>query len=445
MRDTPPPPEAMPALSCRASLLRTSLLRHLYVQVLVAALLGVAVGALWPAFGAALEPIGQAFVKLVRLIINPLVFCTLVLGISGMHGAAAGRIGGRAMVYFEIMSTLALLVGLAVALLVKPGAGFEVTPGMLDAGAVAPYAQAHAPHTLEGFLLNIIPQTVLSAFTGGDIVQVLFVSLLAGVALSSMGTAGEPIIRALRRVEQLVFSFAGILLRVAPLGAFGAMAFVIGKFGVRAVENLGLLILTLYITELVFVLVVLGSVARLCGFSILKLLRYIKDELLIVLGTSSAETGIPTLMPKLERAGAPKAVVGLVVPGGYAFNADGTNIYLTLSILFICQATGTELSFGQLATVLVVAMLTSKGAGGITGSSFVALISTLTVVHEVPLAGAALILGVDRFLSEARSVTNVIGNTVATLAVAKWEGVLDMEALHACLDSPAAPPEPALA
>lgn len=411
-------------------------MHRLYVQVLAAAVLGVVVGALWPAFGASLEPLGQAFVKLVRLIINPLVFCTLVLGIAGMHGAAAGRIGGRALLYFEVMSTLALLVGLAVALLVRPGAGFDIAPGMLDARAVAPYADANAPRTLVDFLLDVIPNTLLSAFTGGDIVQVLFVSVLTGAALSQMGVAGEGVLRALRQAERLVFSLAAILLRVAPLGAFGAMAFVIGRFGLRAVENLGLLILTLYLTELVFILVVLGTVCRLCGFSILKLLRFLKDEILMVFGTSSAESAIPTLMPKLERAGAPKAVVGLVVPGGYAFNADGTNIYLTLAILFICQATGTELTFGQLATVLSVAMLTSKGAGGITGSSFVALVSTLIVVPEVPLAGAALILGVDRFMSEARSVTNVIGNAVATLAVARWDGVLDREALHACLDAP---------
>ena len=423
------PPEPAPGRPRRPPVLRL-----LYVQVLLAVALGVMVGALWPTFGAALEPLGQGFVKLVRLIINPMVFCTLVLGVAGMHGAAAGRIGGKALLYFEIMSTFALLVGLAVALVVRPGEGFDIAPGMVDPHAVAPYLEAHAPHTVVGFLLAIIPDTLVSAFASGDIVQVLFVSILTGLALSHMGDAGAPILRGLRHVEQMVFALAGILLRVAPLGAFGAIAFVIGRFGLRAVENLGLLILTLYVAELVFILLVLGTVCRVCGFSVLKLLRYLKDELFIVLGTSSAETAIPTLMPKLVKAGASRGVVGLVVPGGYAFNSDGTNIYLTLSILFICQAMGVDLSAGQLASVLVVAMLTSKGAGGVTGSSFVALVSTLIVVPEVPLAGAALILGVDRFLSEARSMTNVVGNAVATLAIAKWEGELDMQALHAALD-----------
>lgn len=414
--------------------MRVPVLRRLYVQVVIAALLGVAAGLLFPGFAVAMEPLGEGFVKLVRLIIAPLVFCTLVLGMAGLHGSAAGRVGGKALLYFEIMSTLALLVGLGVGLVVKPGQGFDIAPGMLDAEALKPFMAAHPPSTVSGFLLEIIPKTLMSAFTGDNIVQVLFVSVLVGLALGRIGPQAEPILRALRVVEGLVFAIARLLLVMAPFGAFGAMAFVVGRFGLKAVENLGLLILTLYVTEAIFVLIVLGTVSRACGFSVVKLLRYLKDDLLVVLGTSSAETALPTMMPKLERAGASKGVVGLVVPGGYAFNCDGTNIYLTLSILFICQAMGVQLSMVQLASVLGVAMLTSKGAGGVTGSSFVALVSTLIVVPDVPLAGAALILGVDRFLSEARSMTNVVGNAVATLVIAKWEGELDMDALHAALD-----------
>lgn len=409
--------------------------RSLYMQVLVGALLGAGVGLAAPTFGAALEPLGQAFIKLVRMIIDPLVFCTLVVGIAGSRGEAAmGRIGGKALLYFEVMSTLALFIGLAVGLLVQPGAGFQVDPRTIDMAEVAPYVDKGAQHTVSGFLLGIIPDTLVGAFTSGDMVQVLFVSLLTAFALLRLGPAGEPLLRAMEKLEGFIFAFARLVMLSAPLGAFGAMAFVVGKFGWHAIGSLLLLIGTLYLAEIAFVVLVLGTVARLCGFSIFKLLRYIKDEILLVIGTSCAESALPGLIPKLEQAGARPAVVRLVVPGGYAFNSDGTNIYLTLAILFIAQATGTHLSFGQLAGLLAVAMLTSKGAGGVSGSSFIALAATLSVVPDLPLAGIALILGIDRFLSEARSTTNMIGNAVATLVVAKWEGALDMERLRAALD-----------
>lgn len=422
------------AIGAETGAARKSLHRILYVQVLVAALAGALLGLLFPATAAAMEPLGQGFVKLIHILIAPLVFCTLVVGIAGMKdGGKVGRLGGKALLYFEVMSTLALLIGVAVGEIVRPGEGFGVRPGMLDAAAVAPYLEGQESHGIVDFLLNIIPGTLVGAFADGDIVQVLFVAVLVGFAIKTLGPAGAGAARAMEQLERAVFALARLVMATAPVGAFGAMAYVVGKFGATAIENLLLLVATLYLAEILFVTLVLGLVGRVCGFSVFALLRYIKDEIFLVLGTSCAESALPTLMPKLERAGVDKSVVGLVVPAGYAFNSDGTNIYISLAVLFIAQATGTPLTLAHLATLLAVAMLTTKGAGGVTGSSFIALAATLSVVPDVPLAGLALILGIDRFLSEARSTTNVIGNAVATLAVARWEGALDLPRLQAVL------------
>ena len=426
---------------------RLPLYRQLYVQVLVAIVLGVLLGHFSPALGEAMKPLGDAFIKLVKMIIAPVIFLTIVTGIAGMpHLRGVGRVFLKAMAYFLFFSTLALVVGMVVAHVVQPGAGMHVNPAELDQGAVDDYVNKSHELSLVGFVLDVIPKTLVSPLVGDNILQVLFVAVLFGIALTLSGERGKPVVDLLTALTAPVFRLVHILMRAAPIGAFGAMAFTIGKYGVEALTNLAWLVGSFYLTSLLFVLVILGAVSRLCGFSVLKLARYLKAELLLVLGTSSSESALPSLMEKMEKAGCGKSVVGLVVPTGYSFNLDGTNIYMTLAALFIAQATDTELSLGHQIVLLLVAMLSSKGAAGVTGAGFITLAATLAVVPEVPVAGMALILGVDRFMSECRSLTNFMGNAVATVVVARWEGALDRDALARALDKPsdaiAAPPDP---
>lgn len=427
---------------------RTPFYRSLYFMVLLAIVAGGAIGHFWPETGESLKPLGDAFIKLVKMIIAPVIFLTIATGISGMRDLkAVGRVAGKAFAYFLTFSTLALIVGLVIANVVQPGRGLNIDPATLDGGAVAQYAQAAHETTITGFLMGIIPDTLVSAFVSGNILQVLFVSILFGVALAMVGDVAAPVHRALDALSQVMFRLVAILMKAAPIGAFGAFAFTIGAYGIGSVVNLAALVATFYLTSLVFVIGVLGLVAWANGFSIFRLIAYLKEELLLVLGTSSSEAALPSLMEKMERAGAPKSVVGLVVPTGYSFNLDGTNIYMTLAALFIAQAMNIELSLGQQLTLLLVAMLSSKGAAGITGAGFITLAATLAVVPDVPVAGMALILGIDRFMSECRALTNFTGNAVATLVVARWEGALDRQKLsHALHSKPrglAAPPDPA--
>ncbi|WJI15481.1 dicarboxylate/amino acid:cation symporter [Pseudoxanthomonas winnipegensis] len=409
--------------------------RHLYFQVIVAIIIGVLVGYFDPKLGEALKPLGDAFVKLVKMIIGPVIFLTIVTGIAGMtHLRSVGRVFGKAMIYFLFFSTLALIVGMVVAHVVQPGAGMNVNVADLDHTKVDQYVNATHDMTVTGFLMDIIPKTLISPFVGDNILQVLFVAVLFGIALAMTGERGRPVVDFLNALVTPVFRLVHILMKAAPIGAFGAIAFTIGKYGLAVLANLAWLVGSFYITSLLFVLVILGLVCRLCGFSVLKLIRYLKAELLLVLGTSSSESALPSLMEKMEQAGCKKSVVGLVVPTGYSFNLDGTNIYMTLAALFIAQATNTELTLGHQITLLLVAMLSSKGAAGVTGAGFITLAATLSVVPEVPVAGMALILGVDRFMSECRSLTNFTGNAVATIVVSRWENALDRDKLNAALD-----------
>jgi len=413
--------------------------RQLYLQVLLAIVAGVLLGHFAPATGEAMKPIGDAFIKLVKMIIAPVIFLTIVTGIAGMRDlGAVGRVAGKAFLYFLFFSTVALIVGLIVANVVRPGAGLNIDPATLDASKVSEFAAKAHETTLTGFLTGIIPDTFLSSLTEGNILQVLFVSILFGIALALIGERGDRLLHALEDVSLAFFKLVSIVMKAAPVGAFGAMAFTIGKYGVGTLANLAMLVGTFYFTSLLFVLVVLGAVGWLCGFSILRLISYLKAELLLVLGTSSSESALPALIEKMERAGCPKSIVGLVVPTGYSFNLDGTNIYMTLAALFIAQACNVDLTLGQQLLLLSVAMLSSKGAAGVTGAGFITLAATLSIVPSVPVAGMALILGVDRFMSECRSLTNFIGNAVATVVVSRWEGVLDAEQLNAALHGRAA-------
>jgi aerobic C4-dicarboxylate transport protein len=420
---------------------RPSIWGHLYVQVLAAIVLGIAAGMLWPqAADSWFSPIKEGFINLVKMIIAPVIFLTLVTGIAGMSELrSTGRVAAKALAYFLFFSTLALLIGLVVGNVIQPGAAMHADLAHLQAGADA--AKVHdyvdkshdSSMTIAGFVLAIIPTTLVSALTTGAILPVLLVSILFGVSLVLVGEPARPVVEMLERIGLVVFKLVGIVMRAAPVGAFAAIAFVVAKMGVAKLLPLAGLVATFYLTSLVFVLVVLGAVARAAGFSILKLLRYLKSELLLVLGTSSSEAALPALIEKMERAGCAKPVVGLVVPAGYSFNLDGTNIYMTLAALFIAQAFGIHLSWEQQFALFAVAMLSSKGAAGVTGSGFITLAATLAVVPAVPVAGLALILGVDRFMSECRSLTNFIGNAVATVVVARWEGALDREALDRAL------------
>jgi len=407
----------------------------LYVQVLIAIVLGVLLGVFYPELGTAMKPLGDGFIKLIKMIIAPVIFCTVVAGIAGMQDMKKiGRVGGKALIYFEVVSTFALAIGLVVANVAKPGAGFNVDPAHLDSSSIAQYTtNAHAQTTTE-FIMHIIPTTFVDAFATGNILQVLLVAILFGFALSMMGERGRPVTKLIDDISHVIFGIVNIVMKVAPLGAFGAMAFTIGKYGIASLLPLAKLMGSFYLTCALFVFIVLGVIAKFTGFSIFKFIKYIKEELLIVLGTSSSESALPNLMRKLEKLGCSKPVVGLVVPTGYSFNLDGTNIYMTMAALFVAQATNTDLTLTQELTILLVAMLTSKGASGITGAGFITLAATLAVVPTIPVAGMALILGIDRFMSEARALTNFIGNGVATVVVSKWEKELDTKRMDDVLN-----------
>jgi len=409
----------------------------LYVQVLFAIACGVLLGMYYPSDAVAMKPLGDGFIKLIKMIIAPVIFCTVVSGIAGMQDVKKiGRVGGKALLYFEVVSTFALVIGLFVANLMRPGAGFNADPATLDTKAIAQFTEKAKQQSTIDFVMNIIPNTIVDAFAKGDILQVLLIAILFGFALSLLGERGKPVAKLIDEVAAAIFGMVGIVMKAAPIGAFGAMAFTIGKYGIASLKPLAALMGCFYLTCGVFIFVVLGAIARFTGFSIFKFLRYIREELLIVLGTSSSESALPSLITKLERLGCSKSVVGLVVPTGYSFNLDGTNIYMTMAALFVAQATNTDLTLTQELTILGVAMLTSKGASGITGAGFITLAATLAVVPTIPVAGMALILGIDRFMSECRALTNFIGNGVATVVVSNWERELNHDKLHQELNHP---------
>jgi aerobic C4-dicarboxylate transport protein len=411
--------------------------QSLYLQVLAAVVLGVLLGHFQPQLGADLKPLGDAFIKLIKMVIAPIIFCTVVVGIAGMEDMKkVGKTGGLALLYFEVVSTLALMVGLVIVNLVQPGAGMHVDASTLDTKGLAAYTGPGKMTGTVDFLLNVIPSSVVDAFAKGEILQVLLFAVLFGFALHKFGGRGTLVFDLIEKTSHVLFDIVGIIMKLAPIGAFGAMAFTIGKYGIGSLFSLGKLMGTFYLTCLIFVLGVLGLIAKLHGFSVLKFITYIKEELLIVLGTSSSESVLPRMMEKLENLGAKKSVVGLVIPTGYSFNLDGTSIYLTMAAVFIAQATDTPMTLVQQLTLLAVLLLTSKGAAGVTGSGFIVLAATLSAVGHVPVAGLALILGIDRFMSEARALTNLVGNGVATLVVARWTGELDRERLSAALDGP---------
>ncbi len=403
----------------------------LWVQVTLAMLLAVALGAISPGRAVAMKPLGDAFIRLITMIITLIIFCTVVSGIAGMQDLKkVGRVGGKALLYFEVVSTIALFIGLLVGNVVHPGSGFNVNAANLDTKAVAEYASQAKAQNITDFLLHIIPTTIVDAFAKGDILQVLLVAILFGIALSSVGPRCKPVVEMFDALTHAVFGVVNILMRFAPIGAFGAMAFTVGKYGLGSLIPLLKLIATFYVTCLLFVLIVMGAIAWVVGFNIVKFLSYIKEEMLLVLATSSSETALPTLMEKLQKLGCSKSLVGLVVPTGYTFNTDGSSIYMTLAALFVAQATNTPLTLTQQLTLMVVAVLTSKGASGVQGAGFIALVGTLAVVPTIPVAGMALILGIDRFMSMFRAMVNMIGNGLATVVVARWEGELDRDKLQ---------------
>ncbi|MBI0066867.1 C4-dicarboxylate transporter DctA [Snodgrassella alvi] len=406
----------------------------LYVQVIIAIIIGILLGNFFPTVGESMKPLGDAFIKLVKMIISPVIFLTVVTGIAEMTNMKTmGRVAGKAMVYFLTFSTLALAIGLVVANIAQPGHGLNIDPSSLQSAKVHEYVQKSHESSLTGFLMDIIPTTAMSPLTNGNILQTLFIAILFGISLALIGEKARPLINIFQDLSAPVFKMVSILMRAAPIGAFGAMAFTIGKYGISSIGNLLYLILTFYISSVLFILIVLGAVARYNGFSIIKLVKYIKEELLLVLGTSSSEAALPTLMQKMEKAGCKKSIVGLVVPTGYSFNLDGTNIYMTMAALFIAQACNIDLTLEQQILLLLVAMLSSKGAAGVTGAGFITLAATLSVVPSVPVEGMALILGIDRFMSECRALTNLVGNACATIVVARWEKSLDEERLHEVL------------
>jgi aerobic C4-dicarboxylate transport protein len=408
-----------------------SVLRHLYVQVLIAIAIGVTLGAFFPHTGAAMKPLGDGFIKLIKMMIAPIIFCTVVLGIAGMENLkAVGKTGALAMLYFEVLSSAALVIGLVIVNVVGPGRGMNVAPSSLDPKAVAAFTGSGKLESFVPFLLDVIPDSVVGALASGDILPVLFFAILFGFALHMVGEKGKGVRGLIEQISHVLFTVVGIIMKVAPLGAFGAMAFTIGKYGLGTLMQLGELMACFYSTCLLFVFVVLGLIGRLHGFSLWRFVRHIKEELFLVLGTASSEVALPRIMAKLEDLGAHKSVVGLVVPAGYSFNLDGTSIYLTMAAVFIAQATNTPLDLSQQLGLLAVLLLTSKGAAGVTGSGFVVLAATLSAVGNVPVAGVALILGIDRFMSEARALTNIIGNGVATLVVARWCKKLDVDRMH---------------
>ncbi|WP_298367615.1 dicarboxylate/amino acid:cation symporter [Azospirillum sp.] len=405
--------------------------QHLYAQVLAAIVVGVLVGHFFPDFGASLKWLGDLFIKTIKMLIAPIIFCTVVHGIASMEDMKkVGRVGVKALIYFEVMTTLALVAGLAVVNIWRPGAGMNIDPNALDAKSVATFTAKAKEQGVIDYITHIVPDTVVGAFAQGEILQVLFFSLLFGFALFALGERGKPMLGIIDQGAHAFFKVVGFVMKAAPIGAFGAMAFTIGKYGVGTLLSLGQLMAAFYTTCLIFIFVILAAVTRLAGFSIIKFIAYIKEELLIVLGTSSSESVLPRMMAKMEILGCEKSVVGLVVPTGYSFNLDGTCIYLTMAALFLAQATGTDLTFVQQLGIVGVLLLTSKGAAGVTGSGFIVLAATLASVGTIPVASIALILGVDRFMSEARALTNLIGNGVATVIIAKWEGALDTAKLH---------------
>ncbi len=419
--------------------------RSLYLQVIIGVVAGALIGHFYPSFGVQLKPLGEGFIRLVKMLIAPIVFATVVTGIAKMGDLKkVGRVGLKGLIYFEGLTTVALVIGLAVGKWLTPGAGMNVNPATLDTKAIASYTAPSAHLSTADFLMNIIPRDVADAFARGEILQVLFFSILFGVALAGMKESGESVLQFVDGLSHILFRIVAIVMRVAPLGAFGAMAFTVGKYGVKTLFSLAKLIGTFYTTSVLFVFVVLGVVMLVCRLNIFKFLRYIKEEILIVLGTSSSESALPLMMRKMERLGCSKPVVGLVVPMGYSFNLDGTSIYLTLATLFIAQATNTHVTMGQELEILAVLLLTSKGAAAVTGGGFITLAATLSAVGNIPVAGLTLLLGVDRFMSEARAITNLIGNGVASVAVSRWEGELDLPRARAVLDGdepmPAAEP-----
>jgi aerobic C4-dicarboxylate transport protein len=409
----------------------------LYIQVLIAIAVGIFIGHFWPDLGKALKPLGDGFIALIKMMIGPVIFCTVVHGIGSMRDLKKiGRVGVKTLFYFEVVSTLALIIGLIVGEVLQPGKGFNIDVASLDPKAVAGYVTKAKEEGIVAHLLAIIPDTFVSAFAKGDLLQVLLISILSGFAISRLGELGEKINNVINAMAQIFFGIIRIIVRAAPVGALGAMAFTVGAYGVSSLVNLLELIATFYLTSLLFVLVVLGTIARFAGFSILRFLAYIKDELLIVLGTSSSETVLPHMIQKMEHLGASKSVVGLVVPTGYSFNLDGTNIYMTLATLFLAQATNTHLTFGHLLGILVIAMVTSKGASGVTGAGFVTLAATLAIVPDVPIESLAILVGIDKFMSECRALTNLVGNGVATIVISRWEGELDVNQLHETMAHP---------
>ena len=409
--------------------------KNLYFQVLTAIVMGALLGHFYPETGADMKPLGDGFIKLIKMIIAPIIFCTVVTGIAGMEDMKkVGRVGVKALLYFEIVSTLALAIGLVVVSVIRPGAGMNADVSKLDTRALETFTAKAQSHGTVDFLMNIIPNTVVDAFAKGDILQVLFFSILFGFALSMLGQRGKVAFNVIDEVAHVLFGVVGVFMKVAPIGAFGAMAFTIGKFGLGSLSKLGMLMASFYLTCLLFIFIVLGTIAKLCGFSILKFIKYIKEELLIVLGTSSSESVLPRMMAKLENLGCSKSVVGLVIPTGYSFNLDGTSIYLTMAAVFVAQATNTRLTLIQTLTILGVLLLSSKGAAGVTGSGFITLAATFAAVPTIPVAGLALILGVDRFMSEARALTNLVGNGVATMVVSRWEGELDKDRMSQVLN-----------
>ena len=407
----------------------------LYFQVLAAVVIGVLLGQFYPSFAEEMKPLGDAFIKGIKMMIAPIIFCTVVLGIAGMEDMKkVGKTGGLALLYFEVLSTIALCVGLVVVNILQPGAGMNIDPATLDTKGIAAYTGPGKIGTTTDFLLNIIPNTVVDAFPKGDILQVRFIAILFGFALHKFGGRGTMVFDLIEKTSHVLFDIIAIVMKFAPIGAFGAMAFTIGKYGVGSLFSLGKLMGAFYLTCLIFVFVVLGIIARLNGFSIFKFVRYIKEELLIVLGTSSSESVLPRMMEKMELLGAKKSCVGLVIPTGYSFNLDGTSIYLTMAAVFIAQATDTPMTLTQQITLLLVLLLTSKGAAGVTGSGFIVLAATLSAVGHVPVAGLAIILGIDRFMSEARALTNLVGNGVATIVIARWTGELDQKQMTRALN-----------
>jgi len=402
--------------------------QSLYFQVIVAIVAGILLGHFYPAFAVQLKPLGDGFIRLVKMLIGPVIFCTIVSGMTGMDDMKrAGTVGVKALLYFEILTTIALLIGLAAINILKPGVGMNIDVTKLDPAALKDVAVVQKPHTTVEFLLNIIPNTIFEAFAKGDLLQILLFSLLFGAAALKLGSRVHPVMTFIKGFSDILFGIIHVIMRVAPLGALGAMSFTIGKYGAGSLQQLAKLMGTFYLTCIIFIVVVLGTILYSMRFNIFKLLRYLKEELLIVLGTSSSESALPSLIEKLENAGCSKSVVGLVVPTGYSFNLDGTSIYLTMAAIFIAHATNTPMDLGQQLTLLVVLMVTSKGAAGVTGSGFITLWATLPAAGNIPVAGLAIILGIDRFMSEARALTNIIGNAVATIFVSKWEKELDME------------------